>query len=255
MTRTIYLNGKMGELFGSKWNLNAATVREAMHGIDCQREGKLKKYLIDCTEKGIHFTVQKGKEFLDYENLQMELGENDLIITPVPAGSLSKLGKIIVGIALMALGFYLGGVAGGLTGLAKAGTYFAAAAAMVAGGYLTNAGIAEYLAPKDPTQAAEGYLFEGPSNNAKQGIPVPLCYGQLIVGGAPMTFGFTGETNRPSSFTYAGKGYASTSTPPRSYDGVGRYCFVNGSVGDSGDDNRSQDKGSDVTWTYPFGDR
>ena len=122
MTRTIYLNGKMGELFGSEWNLNAATVREAMHGIDCQREGKLKKYLIDCTEKGVHFTVQRGEEFLDYDNLQMELGKDDLIITPVPAGSLSKLGKIIVGIALMALGFYLGGVAGGMTGMKAAAT-------------------------------------------------------------------------------------------------------------------------------------
>ena len=73
MTRTIYLNGKMGELFGKVWKLNAATVAECMHGIDCQREGKLKKYLLDCTEKGIMFTVQRGEEFLDYDNLQMNI--------------------------------------------------------------------------------------------------------------------------------------------------------------------------------------
>ena len=104
MTRTIYLQGKMGELFGEVWNLNAATVSECMNGIDCQREGKLKQYLMDCTEKGIMFTVQKGKEFLDYDNLQMNLGENDLIITPVPAGSANKLLKVIVGFALMVVG-------------------------------------------------------------------------------------------------------------------------------------------------------
>ncbi len=28
MTRTIYLQGKMGELFGDVWNLNAATVAD-----------------------------------------------------------------------------------------------------------------------------------------------------------------------------------------------------------------------------------
>ena len=119
MTRTIYLQGKMGKLFGEVWNLNAATVRECMHGIDCQREGKLKQYLLDCTEQGINFTVQRGEEFLDYDNLQMELGKDDLIITPVPAGSGNKLLKVIVGLALLYAGVLLAGMAieaGGLAG-------------------------------------------------------------------------------------------------------------------------------------------
>lgn len=250
MTRTIYLKGKMGELFGSEWKLNAATVREAMHGIDCQREGKLKKYLIDCTEKGIQFAVQRGEEFLDYDNLQMELGKDDIIITPVPAGSIDKFWKVVFGIALMALGFWLGGVAGGLTGGAQALAYFGAATAMVLGGYLVNSGIAEYLAPKEPTVAPDGYLFDGPDNTAKQGIPVPLCYGQLAVGGAPMTFNFTGEITRPVGFTYVGKAGASQLSPPNSYDGQGRYCYVSGSDGDSGNDNRSQNRGNDSTWKH-----
>ena len=87
MTRNIYLKGKMGKLFGDHWTLNAATVQEAMHGIDVQRENKLTKYLTECTEAGIEFYVQKGEEVLGYDNLNMELGKDDLIITPVPAGA------------------------------------------------------------------------------------------------------------------------------------------------------------------------
>lgn len=231
MTRNIYLNGKMGELFGKVWRLNASTVREAMHGIDVQREGKLKQYLIKCTEEGIEFTVQKGEEFLDYENLQMELGKEDLIITPIPQGALGATEKAILGVALIVASFFID--PSGSTGLKvlKIGM-------MVVGSILATQGLTEMMTPDSPSEAREGYLFNGPENSIKQGIPVPLCYGQLIVGGAPINFGFIGDITRPAGFTYAGKqGYS----PPNSDDPVGRYCFVSGSAGDSGGDNRSQD--------------
>ena len=242
MTRTFYLNGKMGELFGKEWKLNAATIREGMKGIDVQRENKLTKYLVDCTERGIQFTVQRGEDFLDYDNLQMDLGKDDVIITPVPAGSLSKFGKLIVGIALVALGLWLGGLAGGLgagAGAAKFGLYLASAAALTVGGFLTSAAISEYFAPKPPGATEEGYLFDGPDNTVKQGIPVPLCYGQLEIGGTPMNFGFTGNVSRPAGYTFAGKnGYI----PPNSNDGYGRYCFNSNDDGNDGSDNRSESR-------------
>ena len=207
MTRTIYLNGKMGELFGKVWKLNAATVAECMHGIDCQREGKLKQYLVDCTEKGIMFTVQRGEEFLDYDNLQMNLTEDDLIITPVPAGSKNKLGKLIAGFFLM--------VVGGMAALAAAGAFGAGAiltgalymagavAAGLIGSALVNSALSEYMAVKKGMERGDAFLFDGPVNNAKEGIPVPLAYGQLIVGGTPISFGFTNrERTSSSGFTF-----------------------------------------------------
>ena len=196
MTRTIYLNGKMGKLFGEVWKLNAATVAECMHGIDCQREGKLKQYLLDCTEKGIMFTVQRGEEFLDYDNLQMNLAEDDLIITPVPAGSGNKLLKVIAGFALMVLGAWMV-MQGGLAMLAGG-----MAVGMV-GSALLNSGMAEYMAPKKPGEQGDAFLFDGPVNTTKQGVPVPLAYGQLMVGGTPIAFGFTDrETTASSGFTF-----------------------------------------------------
>ena len=204
MTRTIYLNGKMGELFGKVWKLNAATVAECMHGIDCQREGKLKKYLLDCTEKGIMFTVQRGKEFLDYDNLQMNLAEDDLIITPVPAGSANKLGKLIAGFFLMVGAALLMGPALALGFTVKGVLAVGAVMAMgMIGSALLNSALSEYMAPKKGMERGDAFLFDGPVNNAKEGIPVPLAYGQLLVGGTPISFGFTNrERTSSSGFTF-----------------------------------------------------
>lgn len=205
MTRTIYLNGKMGELFGKVWKLNAATVAECMHGIDCQREGKLKKYLFDCTEQGIMFTVQRGEEFLDYDNLQMNLAEDDLIITPVPAGSANKFGKLIAGLFLMVVGAALVISTGGAA-LTSVGAFMKFAGAMAVGligSALVNSALSEYMAPKKGMERGDAFLFDGPVNNAKEGIPVPLAYGQLIVGGTPISFGFTNrERTSSSGFTF-----------------------------------------------------
>lgn len=214
MTRTIYLQGKMGELFGDVWNLNAATVAECMHGIDCQREGKLKQYLLDCTEKGIKFTVQRGEELLDYDNLQMDLGKDDLIISPVPAGSGNKLLKVIVGFALMVVG----------AAMMMSGGWLALAAGMAVGmigSALLNSGVAEYMAPKKAGEKGDAFLFDGPVNNVKEGIPVPLAYGQVLVGGATISFGFSDhEVSSSSGFRFSqstgGLYSSSTSSPPNS---------------------------------------
>lgn len=242
MTRNIYLKGKMGKLFGEHWRLNASTVREAMNGIDVQRDGKLKQYLIDCTEKGIEFTVQRGEDFLEYDNLQMELGNDDLIITPLPVGASKKARgrlKAIVGIALIVIG-----VLALMSGnpILAIGAYY-----LIAGGaLLASIGIVEMLTPNTPSNSPDGYLFNGPESTVKQGIPVPLCYGELIVGGAPINFGFTDRrADYASGFsrvTISESGYGS-------HDTYGRYQTITnntgGSGGNAGDDGRNGGSDSD----------
>ena len=57
--RKIILLGRMGELFGKEHSIKCNTIQEAMHAIDCMRGG-LRAYLMECTDKGIDFTVQRG---------------------------------------------------------------------------------------------------------------------------------------------------------------------------------------------------
>jgi len=250
MTRNIYLKGKMGKLFGEHWKLNASTVREAMNGIDVQREGKLKQYLIDCTEKGIEFTVQRGEDFLEYDNLQMELGNDDIIITPLPVGAGKTAGRIkaIIGVALIVIGI-ISMMSGNPLGkdMAAIGWYLVAA-----GSLLASIGIVEMLTPDTPSNSSDGYLFNGPENSVKQGIPVPLCYGELIVGGAPINFGFTDRrADYASGFsrvTVSESGYGS-------HDTYGRYQTITnntgGTGGGKGDDGRSG--GSDTDFSFNSG--
>jgi hypothetical protein len=105
------------------------------------------------------------------------------------------------------------------------------------------------LTPDTPSNSKDGYLFNGPENSVKQGIPVPLCYGELIVGGAPINFGFTDRrADYASGFsrvTVSESGYGS-------HDTYGRYQTITnntgGTGGGKGDDGRSG--GSDTDFSF-----
>lgn len=201
MTRNIILKGQMGKLFGEKHRLNCKTVQEAMHAIDVMKGG-LRRYLMECTDQNILFTVQKGKQvkeytkenmekhFIGYDTLNNNLGDDDIIITPVPAGAgfLDDLGdkfsswfKVILGVLLIVASFMIPGLG-------------PAAAGMLAsiGIQLALQGIVELLTPDpDNNQEEKSSLFNGPVNTTKTGVPVPIAYGQVEVGGVVTNFSFT----------------------------------------------------------------
>lgn len=204
MTRNIYLKGRMGELFGEVHRLNCKTVQEAMHAIDTMKGG-LRTYLMDCTENGVNFTVQKGEDFLDMETVGVQLGKDDIIISPVPAGSGgSDIVKIIIGVALMIGSFFIDPSGQFATQIA--------AAMFTVGLNLALAGIIG-LTTDDPDELDEekSTMFNGPINNTKSGIPVPIAYGKMEVGGAVVNFGFTDYRIRGNEgYTFVGKGTNST---------------------------------------------
>ena len=182
MTRTIHLMGRMGQLFGETHRLNCDTVQEAMHALDCMKGG-VRRYLLECTDSDIQFTVQKGEDFMDYDNIGHNLGKDDIIITPIPQGSKKGIGKIILGIILIVVSLSMG----------DTGTAAKIAAAMMSIGVsLALQGIIE-MTMDDPDELKEekSSLFNGPINTTKMGVPVPICYGKMEVGGAVTNFGFT----------------------------------------------------------------
>ena len=186
MTRTIHLMGRMGQLFGTTHRLNCDTVQEAMHALDCMKGG-VRRYLLECTDNGVHFTVKNADEFLDMDNIGNELEEGDIIISPVPAGA--NLKKIIIGVLLIVGSIFIPGFKEAAAGTWKA---YAAAAMFSAGVSLALMGIIE-MTMDDPDELDEekSTLFNGPINTTKMGVPVPICYGKMEVGGAVTNFGFT----------------------------------------------------------------
>jgi len=192
MNRKIILKGQMGKLFGEEHNLNVRSVQEAMHAIDVIKGG-LRRYLMECTDQGTVFTVQKGKTVKDYTKDNMPdflaadelnlIEDEDIIITPIPSGAASKLeswAKIIIGAILMVLSFTLD-VSGST-----------AAALFSTGMQLALKGIIELTTPDpDSNDEESATLFNGPVNTSKTGVPIPMAYGKVAAGGVVTNFAFT----------------------------------------------------------------
>ena len=208
----------MGKLFGEEHNLNVRSVQEAMHAIDVIKGG-LRRYLMECTDQGTLFTVQKGKAVKDYTKENMSdflaadelsfIEDEDIIITPVPSGAASKLeswAKIIIGAILMIISLTVD-----MTGQT-------AAAIFSTGMQLALQGIIE-LTMDDPDELNEekSSLFNGPVNTTKMGVPVPICYGKMEVGGAVTNFGFTQSRVKNQM------GYRFISKPSEGSTGTGSY--------------------------------
>jgi predicted phage tail protein len=119
-------------------------------------------------------------------------GAQTIKIVPVIGGAKSSIGKIILGGILIYASFQMGFGTEGLTAMQG----FGANMAMSLGVSLVMGGVAEMLAPT-PQAPKETNLADnksmGPINTTLQGVGIPVCYGQMIVGGATISAGVTTE--------------------------------------------------------------
>lgn len=191
--QTVYLEGNLAK-FGHKCETSCDTIAEVLKLIECQTP-EFRKHLINAHEAGIEYQIQRGKELVDIEECFLTLKDEDIIITEVPAGS-KGVGKILAAIAIVVIIGMTGGAGGFLAniGAAFSGTAgFASFAALFAVN-LAMMGISEMMIPDaslDGMEENRNYLFSGPSNVVTQGQAVPLAYGELIVGGAPISLAFS----------------------------------------------------------------
>lgn len=196
--QSVYLVGGI-EKFGPHWEAECSNIRDIFRLIDCQTPG-FRKYLVDAAEAGVGFEIQRGEEFLEEpEEMLLSLNNEDIIITEVPAGSKSAGSKILAAIAIITVAILLpGSFTAALTGSSTQGALVAATTVgltMVALN-LAIAGITQLLAPGPQTDEGTdpSYLFNGPQNTIVQGLPVPVAYGELIVGGMPISVSYTGAS-------------------------------------------------------------
>jgi len=198
--QTVYLNGDIAK-FGQRWETDCTNIRDIFKLIECQTPG-FRKYLIEASEADVSYEIQRGEELLEsIDELLLSLNNEDIIITEVPSGSKTGAGKLIAAIGITILLLFpptSGPVASFLAG-AKFGIEGATLLASIAAN-LAITGINQLLAPGPEVDQAEenkGYLFSGPVNNIAQGMPVPVAYGELVIGGSPISVNY--ET-RPIKF-------------------------------------------------------
>ena len=208
--QTVHLNGNIAQ-FGVVWHTNCFNIRDVFKLIECQTPG-FRKHIVDAAEAGVEYEIKRGGEFLDYqEELLISLNDDDVIITEVPAGSKSGGAKILAAIIITYLTWGAGSGVGGLgtttgQGAVTGSSIYTGAiptqfqtvvtglntGGVMAMGIATNlamTGLAQIMAPGPEVDknTDESYLFDGPTNAITQGFPVPLAYGELIVGGAPIS--------------------------------------------------------------------
>jgi predicted phage tail protein len=213
----VHLMGDIGDKFGYEWSMNVSDYGEIIRLIDCQREG-FKQYLIESEENEIGFVIQRAGEYInDEQELLLNLNDEDIIITAVPLGAGtdsgkggfmgSGLGKIIIGVILIIVGYYLGPEAA-----AKLAAWISKAMIIV-GTTLVLEGVQQLmLGDIDKTIQEEGYLFDGGNNNILQGQPVPLLYGELLIAGTPISASMSNNAIPLSYLEYTDRDYTNSNS-------------------------------------------
>jgi hypothetical protein len=141
-----------------------------------------------------HYRVSLGERDLALEEIHDPAGQQVIKIVPVVAGA-GKVGQILAGVALIALAFVSFG-AGAFAGVGVAGA-FGSSALFGIGASLVLGGIAQLLTPtpkmatgtdsnNDPRKS---YSFSSIQNTSRQGTPVPVVYGETIVGSVVISAG------------------------------------------------------------------
>ena len=154
-----------------------------------------------------YYKVAVGKYDLQLadqpQQLHYPLAADDVVkVIPVVSGAGGRgVGQILLGAALITAAVVLAPLSGGTsTGfLGATGTGFLSATASVAAGNLglalTLGGIATMLTPVPEQPDFEGadgrggFAFSGLDNVSQEGIPVPVVYGEVIVGSVVLSTG------------------------------------------------------------------
>ena len=138
-----------------------------------------------------YYMVQVGNDFIDKDEIHYPIGKQEINFIPVIAGR-GNIGKIILGGALIAMSFGVGGLFA--TPLSFSAGGFAAAglgakAAFGIGAGLLLSGVSGMLFPiPDQQQFASeedpriSFSFGGVQNTSRAGTPVPIVYGEILTG-------------------------------------------------------------------------
>ena len=133
-----------------------------------------------------HYRVSVGERDLAMEEIHDPAGQQVIKIVPVVAGA-GEVGKIILGTVLLVAAFAIPGFA------AWAGPT-AYSLIVGVGASLVLGGVAGLLTPtpalpQDNNDPRKSYSFSSIQNTSRQGTPVPICYGEVIVGSVVISAG------------------------------------------------------------------
>ena len=200
MLRKIKLYGKLAKFIGHRvLEADVASAAEAVRFL-LANWPELEAHM-----SNQHYRVSIGTYDIDLDELHHPVGAAPISFVPVVAGA-GATARIIIGVALIALAF-IPGVGFAAAVAAKAATATAAATAATAAGFtavgsallglgatLVLGGVGQLLTPNPTTSKDEGdprksFSFSGIQNVSRAGVPVPVVYGETLVGSVVISAG------------------------------------------------------------------
>lgn len=196
MLRKIRLYGKLAKFIGKRvLEADVASAAEAVRFLVANWP-ELEHHMSDQ-----YYRVSVGSYDLTLDELHDPAGQQEIKIVPVMTGAGGGAGRILAGAALIALSVFALPVVLGSAVYAGAIGYGTAVGIINAGigigASLVLGGVAQLLTPvpkiptgknsdKDPRKS---YSFSGVQNTSRQGVPVPIVYGETLVGSVVISAG------------------------------------------------------------------
>ena len=192
MLRKIRVYGRLAKFLGQRvFEADVASAAEAVRFLVVNFP-QLEKHMADQ-----HYRVSVGKYALAMDELHDPAGQQEIKVVPVLAGA-GATGRIIAGVALVALSLLFA------PGAALASAAFtlgpmAVSIGIGVGVSLALGGVAQLLTPtpkinqpgtaQDNNDPRKSYSFSGIQNTSRQGTPVPIVYGETLVGSVVISAG------------------------------------------------------------------
>ena len=142
-----------------------------------------------------HYRVRLGRRSIDRDDLHEPAGSAEISFIPVIGGA-GGVGRIIAGVVLVAAAFAIGQPWLGQTAFSLI---------TGVGASLALGGVAQLLSPvprvagpgasvlssgkSDNNDPRKNYSFSGVQNVSRQGVPLPVIYGEMIVGSVVISAG------------------------------------------------------------------
>lgn len=190
----VSFHGVLGELLPkTEWKLAIKSVGEALHAVETLSKRALYKGIRKLSDKNIKFCLMINGEYfktdqeldpekpdtIKYSELCMKKEIKTLDVIPIIEGAEDFLNifTIILGVVLVVVGIVFFWTPFGVP-------------LVIAGLGLLAAGITNLLTSPPKFEdfreidggGSRSYLFNGPQNTTREGGPVPILYGELIVG-------------------------------------------------------------------------
>lgn len=220
--RDIYLHGALGARYGRHHRLSVETAGEAVRAL-CANFPAILKDLHEGTWRVVRGeTPRKGMDLDEEQIASFRLGSAPLHVLPVAAGGKRNGAiKAIIGVALVAVSFGSAAflaqpIAAGVMGATTWGN-----ALGTIGLSMALSGVSMLLTPQSDSGANkndDSFLMSGPVGGTRQGTPVPVVYGEIIVPGVMISGGLDIEMLDDQT-SYAGGQQQPTTLKP----GGGRH--------------------------------